>query len=50
VYTHAPVAVLQVSVVQTLLSLQTLVVNLHPIVVSQVSVVQALLSAQKIGV
>jgi hypothetical protein len=43
-----PVAVLQVSVVQTLLSLQTRVVWLHaPVAVSHASIVQALLSLQR---
>jgi hypothetical protein len=50
VYTQAPVAVLQESAVQTLLSSQTLGVKTHPVDATQMSVVQALLSLQTIGV
>jgi hypothetical protein len=44
------VAVLQVSVVQALLSLQTFSVYTHPVAALHESVVQALLSLQTIGV
>src|SRR5947207_1280362 len=45
-----PVAGLQVSSVQTLLSLQTMGVKTHPVAGLQVSAVQALLSLQTMGV
>src|SRR3990172_6348941 len=49
VWTH-PVAGSQASVVQALLSLQTIGVNTHPLAALQVSVVHALLSLQTIAV